>query len=81
VTGADHPLRRLRRRRGMSQVALAGLAGLSPSFISMVENGHRGLTRLDHISALAAALRVPPGEVAAELTTWSGVPAAPGARR
>ena len=29
--GDDHPLRRLRRRRGLTQVELAGLAGLSCS--------------------------------------------------
>jgi transcriptional regulator with XRE-family HTH domain len=48
----------LRRWRGMTQVELAGLAGLSPSFVSMVEHGTRMLDRRSHISALASALRV-----------------------
>jgi transcriptional regulator with XRE-family HTH domain len=61
---AVHPLRRVRRSRGLTLTALAGLAGLSPSFISMVETGQRPLRRRDHISALAAALRVPPAEIA-----------------
>lgn len=51
-------LRVLRRWRGMSQVELAGLAGLSASFVSMVENGTRMLDRRSHIAAIANALRV-----------------------
>ena len=51
-------LRTLRRWRGMTQVELADLAGLSPSFVSMVENGQRPLDRRSHIAALANALKV-----------------------
>jgi transcriptional regulator with XRE-family HTH domain len=51
-------LRILRRWRGMTQAELAGLAELSPSFVSMVENGQRPLDRRSHIAAVAAALRV-----------------------
>ena len=51
-------LRTLRRWRGKSQVQLAELAGLSPSFVSMVENGHRPLDRRSHIAAIANALKV-----------------------
>jgi transcriptional regulator with XRE-family HTH domain len=51
-------LRILRRWRGMTQVELAGLAGLSPSFVSMVETGQRPLDRRSHIGAIASALRV-----------------------
>jgi|HubBroStandDraft_1064217.scaffolds.fasta_scaffold14882_5 transcriptional regulator with XRE-family HTH domain len=51
-------LRTLRRWRGKTQVELAGLAGLSPSFVSMVENGQRPLDRRSHIAALASALKV-----------------------
>lgn len=51
-------LRTLRRWRGKSQVELAGLAGVSPSFVSMVETGQRPLDRRSHIAALANALRV-----------------------
>jgi transcriptional regulator with XRE-family HTH domain len=63
-TGADHPLRRARRRRGLTTTALADLAGLSQAFISMVETGQRPLRRRDHVNALAAVLRVPPAEIA-----------------
>jgi transcriptional regulator with XRE-family HTH domain len=51
-------LRTLRRWRGMTQVELAGLAELSASFVSMVENGQRPLDRRSHIAAVANALRV-----------------------
>ena len=51
-------LRTLRRWRGMTQQELADLAGVSPSFVSMVEHGTRLLDRRSHISALASALRV-----------------------
>jgi transcriptional regulator with XRE-family HTH domain len=61
---ADHPLRRLRRRRGLTLVVLADLSGLSASFLSMVENGQRALNRRDHVNAVAAALHVAPAEIA-----------------
>jgi len=51
-------LRTLRRWRGKTQSELAGLAGLSPSFLSMVETGQRPLDRRSHIAALASALQV-----------------------
>jgi transcriptional regulator with XRE-family HTH domain len=64
AAGDDHPLRRLRRRRGLTQDELAGLAGLSSAFISMIETGQRRLSRLDHITAVAAVLRVSPADLA-----------------
>jgi transcriptional regulator with XRE-family HTH domain len=79
--GADHPLRRARRHRGLTTTALADLAGLSPSFISMVETGQRPLRRRDHINALAAVLRVPPAEIAPSISPgfdeWAPAPPAP----
>jgi transcriptional regulator with XRE-family HTH domain len=51
-------LRTLRRWRGKTQAELAGLAGLSQSFLSMVETGQRPLDRRSHIAALASALKV-----------------------
>jgi transcriptional regulator with XRE-family HTH domain len=71
VTGAEHPLRRVRLRRGLTQVELAGLAGLSYSYISMIECGRRGLTRRDHVNALAGALKVPPAEIAPSMIAGS----------
>jgi transcriptional regulator with XRE-family HTH domain len=79
VTGAEHPLRRVRLRRGLTQVELAGLAGLSYSCISMIECGRRKLTRRDHVNALAAALRVAPAEIAPAVVPgsdeWAPAPA------
>lgn len=75
---ADHPLRRVRRKRGLTLVVLADLSGLSVPFLSMVENGQRSLSRRDHINALAAALRVAPAEIAPStipgFDEWAQVP-------
>src|ERR1017187_9227728 len=56
TTGAR--LRGLRRWRGMTLTELAGLAGVSVSFLSLVEHGHRLLARRSHIAAVASALKV-----------------------
>lgn len=53
-------LRIMRLRRGMSQVALADLACISPAFVSMIETGQRPLRRGSDILALADALKVSP---------------------
>ncbi|GAA2807474.1 hypothetical protein GCM10010452_40140 [Crossiella cryophila] len=47
----------------MSVRTTAQLAGLSPAFLSMVENGERILDRLSHIQAIATALRVSPADL------------------
>jgi transcriptional regulator with XRE-family HTH domain len=78
---AEHPLRRLRRHRGLTLAVLADLSGLSGSFLSMVENGQRALTRRDHVNAVAAALRVAPAEIAPStlrgFDEWAPSPPAP----
>jgi len=51
-------LRILRRWRGLSQEQLAGLAGVSQGYVSLVEKGRRPLDRRSIVSALAAALEV-----------------------
>jgi hypothetical protein len=61
-----HPLRRARLRRGMTLETLAGLSGFSAAFLSMIENDQRELCRKSTVTALAAALRVPP----VELVPW-----------
>jgi transcriptional regulator with XRE-family HTH domain len=55
---AGERLRTLRRWRGLSQGQLAGLVGVSPPYVSMLENGVRSLDRRSLISAFASALRV-----------------------
>jgi transcriptional regulator with XRE-family HTH domain len=47
-----------KRRNGMSQAVLAGLAGLSQPFISQVEAGRKGIERRSTLVAIAGALQV-----------------------
>jgi transcriptional regulator with XRE-family HTH domain len=47
-----------RRRRGLSQAALAGLIGRSESWLSQVERGVRSVDRLSVLLDLARVLRV-----------------------
>lgn len=47
-----------RRRGGMTQAALAGLAGVSQSYISQLEAGHKGIERRSTLVAIAGALQV-----------------------
>ncbi|MGL5823611.1 MAG: helix-turn-helix domain-containing protein, partial [Nocardioides sp.] len=49
-----------RRRRGLSQAALAGLVGRSESWLSQVERGLRSVDSLSVILDLARVLRVEP---------------------
>jgi transcriptional regulator with XRE-family HTH domain len=51
-------LRTARLRRGMTQTALAELACVSPSFMSMVETGQRELIHVCDLVALADVLKV-----------------------
>lgn len=51
-------VRALRDWRKMTQTELAGLAGLSQSFLSRAERGEAMLDRRSHLHALANALRV-----------------------
>jgi transcriptional regulator with XRE-family HTH domain len=71
-------LRAARRARGKSQVVIAGLAGISSGYLSMLENGRRSLDRLSLLVALAYALEIPPTELIINL--WSGDDGRTGAR-
>lgn len=50
-------LRTIRSRSGLSQEALADLAGLHRTYVSSVERGERNIS-IDNIGRLAAALKV-----------------------
>lgn len=60
VTGDDHAIgpraRTIRRRRGLSLEAAAGLAGITKGYLSRLERGERSFTRRGLLEDLAAAL-------------------------
>lgn len=56
-------LRQIRHARGKSLTVIAGLAGISASYLSRLESGERALDRRSLISALADALEVAPTEI------------------
>jgi transcriptional regulator with XRE-family HTH domain len=62
-----------RRRRGLSQLALAGLVGRTEDWVSKVENNRIDLDRLSVIRSLAEALDVSLGDLLAEpsLMAWT----------
>jgi len=61
--GTGQRIARARRRRGLSQAALAGLAGRSESWLSQVERGQRDVDSHSVLNRLAAALCVPVTEI------------------
>lgn len=52
-----------RQRRGMSQRALAGLAGIGQSYLTRIERGKRNVLSRTVVAQLAHALKVPPAEL------------------
>jgi transcriptional regulator with XRE-family HTH domain len=58
-----HKLRQIRQARGKSLAVIAGLAGISSSYLSRLESGERVLDRRSLIIALAEALEVAPSEL------------------
>jgi transcriptional regulator with XRE-family HTH domain len=58
VLGVGVRIAAYRRRRGLSQAALAGLVGRSESWLSQVERGVRSVDRLSVLLDLASVLRV-----------------------
>lgn len=56
-------VREIRAWRKVSVTALAGLAGMSPSYLSLIERGLRPVTKRATLEALASALRVDPAEL------------------
>ncbi|MGH3911901.1 MAG: helix-turn-helix domain-containing protein [Pseudonocardiaceae bacterium] len=62
-TVAGRGLRQLRRARGKTLEVVAGLAGISPSYLYRLEAGERSLDRLSTIVVLAQALQIAPSEL------------------
>jgi transcriptional regulator with XRE-family HTH domain len=62
----NHIGRRLREIRSWQQLSLtavAGLAGITPAYLSMIERGLRPVTKRKTLESLAQALRVSPAEL------------------
>lgn len=59
-------LRELRRKKGMSQELLSGLAGLDRTHYSKIESGLRSPT-IDTLFKIAAALEIPPHQIIFQL--------------
>lgn len=56
-------IREVRTWRGLSLAELAGLAGFSTSYLSLIERGERPVDRRSTLEAFARALRVAPSEL------------------
>jgi len=56
-------LREIREARGKSQAVIAGLAGITEPYLSMLETGKRALNRRSTIVGLANALEVSPSDL------------------
>ncbi len=55
-------LQAFRRRAGLSQGALAKLAGIDPSYVNRLERGEREPPKREVVEALIAALQLPPDD-------------------
>src|SRR6266516_5237949 len=67
-----------RRRRGMSQLVLAGRLGRSESWVSKVERGERRIDRLSVIQEVAKTLDVEPIALTGRLSGRVGEARSPG---
>ncbi|WP_073481022.1 helix-turn-helix domain-containing protein [Streptoalloteichus hindustanus] len=56
-------IRRMRRWRGMTLDALAGLSGLSKGYLSRIENGRQAVERRSTLAKIANALRCSVGDL------------------
>lgn len=56
-------VREVRHWRGMNLTATAGLAGISPGYLSLIERGQRPVTKRAVLESIARALRVSPAEL------------------
>lgn len=69
--GRGQRIARARRRRGLSQAALAGLVGRSESWLSQVERGMRDVDSHSVLMSLAAVLKVEVTELTGDQPTES----------
>ena len=64
ATAVGRAIRRLREERGLSQEALADLAGVHRTYVGGVERGERNVT-VETLRRFADALEVRPSEILA----------------
>src|SRR5215470_7044365 len=69
MESAGQRIARARRRRGLSQAALAGLVGRSESWLSQVERGLRQVDSHSVLMSLAEVLRVDVAELTGDEPT------------
>lgn len=58
ILDGDHPVMVFREHRGLTARGLAELAGLAPSYLSEIENGHKPGS-FDAMARIAKALEIP----------------------
>ncbi len=61
-TGIGNSIRRVRRKRGLSQSQLGDMTGIPSGYISVIENGKKAVNFI-YIFKIAAALQIPVDEL------------------
>ena len=62
-------IREIRSWRGLSLSVVAGLAGISPGYLSRIERGERAIEKRALVESIASSLQVAPSEILAEPAT------------
>jgi transcriptional regulator with XRE-family HTH domain len=58
MTPFGEAVRRLRRERGVSQKQMAAALGVTPAYLSALENGHRGRPSFDFLQRIAGYFNI-----------------------
>lgn len=58
MTPFGEAMRRLRRRKGVSQKDMARAIGVSPAYLSALEHGHKGLPSFDLLQRVAGYFNI-----------------------
>ncbi|MBB1249483.1 helix-turn-helix domain-containing protein [Rhizobium sp. G21] len=58
MTPFGEAVRRLRRERGVSQKQMAAALGVTPAYLSALENGHRGRPSFDFLQRVAGYFNI-----------------------
>lgn len=74
---SDHPIRLARLKAGLSQSALAQLAGVERSALTALEDGRTRRASKGILEALAARLDIPATLISEEVEQWWDTPISP----